>query len=69
MTGNGGQPPEVNIDQMIAWVRGKNYDDAALGYAVRRIAQLGTVEQLVAFTVTARQAVRAIDAVKAGPSS
>jgi ADP-ribosylglycohydrolase len=53
-----GPQADVNVDQMLGWVRHKNYSDDSVGYAVRRIATLGTVEQLVAFTAELRSAVR-----------
>ena len=49
---------QVSIDDMLAWVRGKRYADPAVGYAVRRVAQAGTLDQLVAFTVALHAAIR-----------
>ena len=48
----------VDIDQMLGWVARNGYSEESLGYATRRIAQLGTSEQLVAFTVAVRAAIR-----------
>jgi ADP-ribosylglycohydrolase len=44
----------VNIDHMLTWVARRGYDETAIGYAIRRISEIGTVEQLVAFTTTLR---------------
>ena len=43
---------------MLAWLAGEDYANPALGYATRRIAELGTVEQMVAFTTALRTAIR-----------
>ncbi|WP_204075886.1 ADP-ribosylglycohydrolase family protein [Planotetraspora phitsanulokensis] len=48
----------VDVDQMLKWVAHENFSDRAVGYAVKRIAALGTVEQLTAFTSTLRYALR-----------
>lgn len=49
---------EVNVDQMLAWVQHKGFTDEAIGYAVRRVVELGSLEQLVAFTTALRAAAR-----------
>jgi ADP-ribosylglycohydrolase len=54
----------VDVDQMLAWVKGEGYSDGSIGYAVRRIATLGTVEQLTAFTATLRHEINAIHTQK-----
>ncbi len=48
----------VNIDDMLTWVERHEFSEEAVGYATRRIAQLGTREQLVAFTMAIRAAIR-----------
>lgn len=48
----------VNIDDMLTWVDRHGFSEEAVGYATRRIAQLGTREQLVAFTMAIRAAIR-----------
>ncbi|MBB5980569.1 ADP-ribosylglycohydrolase family protein [Kribbella solani] len=54
----GGSP--VDVDQILNWVvaHGNDKDqvvrDQALGYAVRRIIETGTLEQLIAFTTALR---------------
>ncbi|QDW61725.1 ADP-ribosylglycohydrolase family protein [Oerskovia sp. KBS0722] len=48
----------VDVDDMLAWVVHRRLDDQALGYALRRVAQIGTLEQLIAFTTTARAEIR-----------
>jgi ADP-ribosylglycohydrolase len=47
---SGDRPTEADVDQMLTWVAKQGYTDEAIGYAVRRIVGLGTLEQLVAFT-------------------
>jgi hypothetical protein len=49
----------ADVDRMLRWVATKDYAEYALGYAVRRIAELGSVEQLVAFTASIRPYLRA----------
>jgi len=49
---------QVDVDQMLVWVARRGYSETAIGYATRRIAELGTVEQLVAFTTTVRDKIR-----------
>ena len=52
-------PPDLaDIDQMLVWVARRGYSEEAIGYATRRIAQIGTVEQLVTFTTALRAAIR-----------
>jgi hypothetical protein len=48
----------INIDDMFTWVERRGFSEKAVGYATRRIAQLGTREQLVAFTMAIRTAIR-----------
>jgi ADP-ribosylglycohydrolase len=48
----------INIDQIIDWVAKQRFQDEALGYAVRRIAEQGTSEQLVAFMAVIRERIR-----------
>lgn len=45
----------VDVDQMLAWVSRNEFSDKSVGYAVRRIATLGTIEQLIAFTTALRR--------------
>jgi ADP-ribosylglycohydrolase len=47
----------VDVDQMLEWVKRNNYSDNSIGYAVRRLSRLGTIEQLVAFTTALRVAI------------
>jgi ADP-ribosylglycohydrolase len=46
----------IVVDQMLAWVARNEFSDNSIGYAVRRITDLGTVEQLIAFTTALRRA-------------
>lgn len=43
---------DVNVDAMLTWLRRQGYTDSAIGYAVRRISEVGTREQMIAFTAT-----------------
>lgn len=52
---NGGS---VDIDQMLAWVARNGFSDQAVGYATKRICEVGTAEQLVAFTAAMRAEIR-----------
>lgn len=45
----------VDVDKMLAWVARNEFSDDSVGYAVRRIAHLGTIEQLIAFTTALRR--------------
>lgn len=49
---------DVELDQILGWIERKNYDDAAIGYAMRRVAELGTSDQLIALTSALRSAIR-----------
>ncbi|MBB6381154.1 hypothetical protein BKA01_008431 [Pseudonocardia eucalypti] len=52
------RPRTVDVDQMLAWVAHKGYSDEAIGYAVRRILELGSLEQLIAFATSLRASAR-----------
>jgi ADP-ribosylglycohydrolase len=41
----------MNVDRILAWVTSRHFSEDALGYAMRRLAEGGTVEQLIAFSV------------------
>jgi ADP-ribosylglycohydrolase len=45
----------VNIDDVLKWLRERNYEDAALGYALRRVAERGTMADLATFAAAIRQ--------------
>ncbi|MCX4856652.1 ADP-ribosylglycohydrolase family protein [Streptomyces canus] len=49
---------DLNVDAMLDWVRARGYSDEAVGYAVRRIAELGTTEQMIAFTSTLKAEIK-----------
>ena len=51
-----GASTRVDVDQMLAWVKRENYSEQSIGYAIRRLSRLGTIEQLIAFTATLRVA-------------
>jgi hypothetical protein len=46
---------------MLEWVKKRNFSDEQIGYAVRRVAELGSVEQFVAFIATLRTEIRQRD--------
>lgn len=48
----------VDLDRVLGWLETQRYNDAAVGYALRRVARDGTVEQLVALTSTLRTRLR-----------
>jgi ADP-ribosylglycohydrolase len=51
-------PANVDVDQMLAWVKQQGLTENAIGYAVARIAELGSVEQLIGFTSSLRTMLR-----------
>jgi ADP-ribosylglycohydrolase len=51
----GSSRTNVDVDQMLSWVARNEFSDNSVGYAIRRIADLGTVEQLIAFTTALRR--------------
>lgn len=55
---SGDRSPKVNVDQMLTWVAKRDFTDEAVGYALRRICQLGTLEHAIAFTDAVRATVR-----------
>jgi hypothetical protein len=48
----------IDVDQILAWLKRNHFDDESLGYAVRRISQAGSVEQMALFLGTVRGAIR-----------
>ncbi|MEU3046345.1 ADP-ribosylglycohydrolase family protein [Streptomyces sp. NPDC006984] len=53
---------DLDVDAMLEWLRAQGHTDQAIGYAVRRIAELGTMEQMIAFTATIQAEIRIIAA-------
>lgn len=51
-------PDSVDIYQMLRWVARNGFSEQAIGYATKRVAELGTAEQYVAFTRSVRSAIR-----------
>jgi hypothetical protein len=49
-----GEERRVDVDEMLRWVWQRKLSDEALGYALRRLAESGSTEQLIAFTATVR---------------
>lgn len=49
---------QISIDDMITWVARRGFSPEAVGYATKRIAELGTSDQLIAFTTAIRAAIR-----------
>ncbi|MFF2243295.1 ADP-ribosylglycohydrolase family protein [Arthrobacter sp. NPDC058130] len=48
----------IDVDQVLKWVAEQHYDESSLGYALRRIAESGTVEQLAVFVACVRPSIR-----------
>ena len=44
----------VDVDQMLEWLARQDYSDHSIGYAVKRMSRLGTVEQLIALITALR---------------
>ncbi|MEU9773822.1 ADP-ribosylglycohydrolase family protein [Streptomyces sp. NPDC047968] len=53
---------DLDVDAMLEWLRTQGHTDQAIGYAVRRIAELGTMEQMIAFTATIQAEIRILAA-------
>lgn len=49
---------DVGIDDIMHWVSTKGLADDAIGFAFRRIAESGSMEQLIAFAAAVRERVR-----------
>jgi ADP-ribosylglycohydrolase len=47
---------QVDIDQVMHWLARRGFSDEDIGYAIRRISESGTMEQLLVFTSTLRSA-------------
>lgn len=45
-------PPRPDIDSMLSWVVNHGLSDQDIGYAVRRLAEVGTIEQMIALVTT-----------------
>jgi ADP-ribosylglycohydrolase len=52
---------DLVVDDLLRWVAAGGYTDRRIGYALRRIAQIGTIEQAIAFTTNLREQVRKTD--------
>lgn len=50
------QNAHVDVDSMLGWVQRQRFTPEAIGYAVKRVSEVGSVEQLVAFAVGLRNA-------------
>lgn len=50
--------PHAGVDQVLAWVGGREFSDEAIGYAVRRFAETAGVDQLIAFITALRYELR-----------
>ena len=58
--GRAGPQAGVNVDDILGWVEGRGADDASIGFATRRMAESGTIEQMVAFGIALRDVVRRV---------
>jgi len=45
----------LDIDEILRWIGSRPLTDRDLGYATRRVAEEGSVEQLIAFTTAIRE--------------
>ncbi|MGH3115877.1 MAG: ADP-ribosylglycohydrolase family protein [Gaiellales bacterium] len=50
----------IEVDRVLSFLERKGFQDAAVGFAVRRVAERGSVEQLIALAVTIRERIRAV---------
>lgn len=46
----------MNVDHILAWAASRQFSEEALGYALRRLAEGGTIEQVIAFSVAVHAA-------------
>ncbi|RFZ61411.1 ADP-ribosylglycohydrolase [Mycobacterium marinum] len=46
----------MDVDRILAWVSSRHFSDYALGYALRRLAEDGSIEQVIAFSVAVHAA-------------
>jgi len=46
----------MNVDRILAWTASRHFSEDALGYALRRLAEGGTIEQVIAFSVAVHAA-------------
>jgi ADP-ribosylglycohydrolase len=53
--GNGHQPSTLELDIILDWVEKRQYRDADVGYAVRRVMDEGSGEQLIALVTALRE--------------
>jgi ADP-ribosylglycohydrolase len=53
--GNGHQPSTLELDVILDWVEKRQYRDADVGYAVRRVMDEGSGEQLIALVTALRE--------------
>lgn len=49
---------QLDIDQIMQWLERRGFQDADIGYSLRRISERGTMEQLATFTAALRSALR-----------
>lgn len=50
--------PLASVDQVLAWVGGREFSDEVIGYAVRKFAETASVDQLIAFVTALRYELR-----------
>jgi ADP-ribosylglycohydrolase len=50
--------PRSDIDSMLTWVINHGLSDREIGYAVRRLAEVGTIEQMIGFVTALRAEIR-----------
>jgi hypothetical protein len=49
----------VDVDTALSWLTQREFSTDAIGHAVRRMAETGTAEQMIALSIALRQAIRA----------
>lgn len=50
--------PHAGVDQVLAWLDGREFNDQDIGYAVRRFTETAGVDQLIAFVTALRYELR-----------
>jgi len=50
----------IDVDQILAWLGRQKFNDESLGYAVRRISEAGSLEQMALFLASVRSEIRQI---------
>ncbi|MEV4762532.1 ADP-ribosylglycohydrolase family protein [Micromonospora chokoriensis] len=54
----GARGRELDLDGVLQWIADRDFDDAAIGYSVRRICETGSLAQMASFTAALREQLR-----------